>query len=174
MEHPMRGPPQQNQGLGSALSAWFGFTMLLTAHFAVRPLFSVRANVDFILIAILFSAVRMRPGLAALTGFLTGLAIDALAPGSFGASALVLSLVAFVASWLKAVFFDDHVALTGLFVFGGKWLFDVAMTLLTGGASGTSLVATLLFWSPLSAALTALLAVVLLTVFRPLYRPHTT
>lgn len=169
----MRGPPQQNQGLGSALSAWLGFTILLTAHFAVRPLFNGRANVDFIIIAILFSAVRMRPGLAALTGFLTGLAIDALAPGSFGAAALVLSLVAFGASWLKAVFFADHVALTGLFVFGGKWLVDVAMTLLTGGASGTSLAATLLLWSPLSAALTALLAVVLLTVFRPLYRPHT-
>ena len=168
----MNRPPQQTAGLGSAFRAWLGFAFLLTAHFAVRPLFWGRANVDFIIIAILFSAVRMRPGLAAIVGFLTGLAVDALAPGSFGASALVLSLVAFGASWLKAVFFADHVALTGLFVFGGKWSFDVAMGLLTGGASGASLVVTLLWWSPLSAALTALLAVVLLTAFRPLYRPH--
>ena len=169
----MNRPRHQTPGIGSALRAWLGFTLLLTAHFAVRPLFGGRANVDFIIIAILFSAARMRPGLAALTGFLTGLAIDALAPSSFGASALVLSLVAFGASWLKAVFFAENVALTGLFVFGGKWLFDFAMTVLTGGASGTSLVATLLLWSPLSAALTALLAVVLLTMFRSSHRPYT-
>jgi rod shape-determining protein MreD len=31
---------------------------------------------------------------------------------------------------------------------------------------------TLLLWSPLSSALTALVAVVLLVLFRPLYRPQ--
>jgi len=169
----MRRPQQQTAGTGSALLAWVGFAVLLTANFAVRPLFSGRATVDFIVIAILFSSVRMRPGLAAVTGLLTGLAVDALAPGSFGAAALVLTLVAFGASRLKAVFFAEHVALTGLFVFAGKWLFDIAMTLLTGGTSGTSVIVRLLWWSPLSAVLTALLAVLLLTVFRPLYRPHT-
>jgi len=169
----MRRPQQQTAGTGSALLAWVGFAFLLTANFAVGPLFSGRATIDFIVIAILFSSVRMRPGLAAVTGLLTGLAVDALAPGSFGAAALVLTLVAFGASRLKAVFFAEHVALTGLFVFAGKWLFDIAMTLLTGGTSGTSVIVTLLWWSPLSAVLTALLAVLLLTVFRPLYRPHT-
>ncbi len=169
----MSRPQPQMTSVGGALRAWFGFALLLTAHFAVRPLVGGRATVDFVVIAILFSAVRLRPGLAALTGFLTGLAVDALAPGSFGASALALTLVAFGASWLKAVFFADHVALTGLFVFAGKWLVDLVMTLLTGVASGASLVVTLVLWSPLSAALTALVAVLLLTVFRPLYRPHT-
>jgi len=169
----MRRPQQQTAGTGSALLAWVGFAFLLTANFAVGPLFSGRATIDFIVIAILFSSVRMRPGLAAVTGLLTGLAVDALAPGSFGAAALVLTLVAFGASRLKAVFFAEHVALTGLFVFAGKWLFDIAMTLLTGGTSGTSVIVRLLWWSPLSAVLTALLAVLLLTVFRPLYRPHT-
>ena len=168
----MNRPKPPMSGIGSALRAWTGFALLLTAHFAVRPLFSGRANVDFLVIAVLFSAVRMRPGFAAVTGLLAGLAVDALAPGSFGASALVLTLVAFGASWLKAVFFADHIGLTGLFVFAGKWLFDIALTLLTGSASGASLVVTLLLWSPLSAALTALLAVLLLTVFRPLYRPN--
>jgi rod shape-determining protein MreD len=173
MAFHMSRPPQQTARLGSAFRAWLGFAFLLAAHFVVRPLFLGRANVDFIIIAILFSAARMRPGLAALVGFLTGLAVDALAPGTFGASALVLSLVAFGASWIKAVFFADHVALTGLFVFGGKWSFDVAMAVLTGGRAGASLVVSLLLWSPLSAVLTALLAVLLLAVFRPLYRPHT-
>ncbi|MDQ8158552.1 MAG: rod shape-determining protein MreD [Gemmatimonadota bacterium] len=168
----MNRPSSQTPGVGSAMRAWLGFALLLTAHFAIRPLIGGRAHVDFVLIAILFAAVRMRPGFAAVVGLLTGLALDALAPGTFGASALALTVVAFGASWLKAVFFADHVALTGLFVFAGKWLFDVALTLLTGGAAGTSWIATVLLWSPLSAALTALFATVLLTLFRPLYRPH--
>lgn len=165
--------PQPTPGIGSALRAWVGFGLLFLAHFAVRPLIPGRATVDFAVIAVLFSAVRMRPGLGALTGFLTGLALDALAPGGFGAHALVLTVVAFGASWLKAVFFADHVALTGLFVFGAKWLFDIAMTVLTGSASGASIVVSLLLWAPLSAALTAMLAVLLLVLFRPLYRPQT-
>lgn len=166
----MRGP-QSSPGIGSALRAWGGYFLLVLAHFGVRPLLASRASVDFAVIAVLFAAVRMRPGLAAVTGFLTGLALDALAPGSFGSNAIALTVVAFGASWLKAVFFGDHVALTGLFVFAAKWLFDVAMTLLTGIGTGTSLVAALLLWSPLSAALTALVAVLLLVLFRPLYRP---
>ena len=167
----MRGP-QQSSGVAAAIRAWVGFALLIAAQFGVRPLVTGRATVDFAIIAILFSAVRLRPGVAALTGFLTGLALDALAPGSFGASALALTLVAFGASWLKAVFFADHVALAGLFVFLAKWLFDGALTLLTGVGGGVSLLATLLVWSPLSAALTAVVAVLLLVLFRPLYRPQ--
>lgn len=169
----MSRPQQAAPGIGGALRAWVGFAMLMTAHFAVRPLISGRANVDFVIIAILFSAVRMRPGLAALTGFLTGLALDALVPDSFGASALLLTLLSFGASWLKGVFFADHISLTALFVFGGKWVFDATMMMLTGGFSGNAVATTLLIWSPLSAVLTALVAVLLLTVFRPLYRAQT-
>ena len=138
----------------------------------MRPLFVGPVSVDFALIALLFASVRMRPGFAALTGFLLGLALDALAPGNFGAAALVLTVLGFGASWLKAVFFADNVSLTALFLFGGKWIFDVAMTVLVGTKGGASLVVSMLLWSPLSAALTALVAVLLLTLFRPLYRPQ--
>lgn len=169
----MNRPQPQSSTAASAARATIGFLLLLTAHFAVRPLTTGPAHIDFIMIAILFSAVRMRPGVAAVTGLLTGLAIDAMAPGSFGAVALVLTLVAFGASRLKAVFFADHVALTGLFVLVGKWLFDVVLALFTGGASGTSLAVALLLWSPLSAVLTAGAAVFLLTVLRPLYKLQT-
>jgi rod shape-determining protein MreD len=168
----MAGPSQQHAGVGSAMRAWIGLALLITAHFAVRPLFAGPVTVDFVLIAMLFASVRLRPGLAALTGFLIGIALDALAPGNFGAAALVLTLLGFGASWLKAVFFADHVALTGLFIFGGKWCFDIAMTLLTGTKGGGSLLVALLLWAPLSAAFTAAIAVLLLTLFRPLYRPQ--
>ncbi len=168
----MRPTPQSNPGIASAVRAWIGFALLMAAHFGVRPLVAGRVEVDFALIAILFSAVRMRPGLAAITGFLVGISLDAMAPGTFGAHALALTLIAYGSAWLKAVFFADHVGLTGLFVFAGKWLFDIALALLTGVSSGISMVIVLLVWSPLSAALTALVAMLLLVMFRPLYRPQ--
>ncbi|MBY0489140.1 MAG: rod shape-determining protein MreD [Gemmatimonadaceae bacterium] len=170
----MRRQPTAPSGIGSAVRAWLGFGLLLVAHFAVRPLFTGPVAVDFALIALLFAAVRMRSGFAAVTGFLLGIALDALAPGSFGAATLVLTLLGFGASWLKAVFFADNLSLTALFLFGGKWLFDVAMTLLVGTKGGASMLVTLLLWSPLSAAATALVALLLLTLFRPLYRPAVT
>ncbi len=166
---PSAGP----SGAWSAARAWLGFALLVTAHFGIRPLITGRVTVDFLLIAVLFAAVRMRPGLAALVGFLAGIAVDALAPASFGAFALALSVVAFGASWVKAVFFADHVALTGLFVFAAKWLFDITHTFIQGRSSGAGLLVELLLWSPLSAALTAMVALVLVTAFRPLYRPQT-
>lgn len=162
--------PQGPSGVGSAARAFTGFALLVTAHFAIRPLFGSRVMVDFLVIAILFAAVRMRPGLAAVLGFALGVSVDALAPGAFGAASLALTLIAFAASWLKAVFFANHIALTGLFIFLGKWCFDAIYSLAGGGARGVDLVVQLLLWTPLAAALTATVAVLLLTLFRPLYR----
>ena len=150
-----------------------GFILLLIAHYTVRPLIGGRAPVDFLAIAVLFSAVRLRPGAAALLGFAIGLTIDALQPDSFGAATLAFTLVGYGASWLKAVFFADHIALTGLFVFAGKWIYDGVYNLAGPRIGGLDLVVQLLLWTPLAAALTALVAVLLLTVFRPLYRPYT-
>ena len=124
-------------------------------------------------IAVLFSAVRLRPGVAALLGFLVGAMVDSLLPTSFGAAALSFTLIGYAASWLKAVFFADHIALTGLFVFGGKWLYDAIYLISGPRVGGIDLVVQLLLWTPLSAALTAGVAVLLLTLFRPLYRPQT-
>lgn len=162
--------PQSQSGFAGALRAFIGFALLVTAHFAIRPLFGTRVMVDFLVIGILFVSVRMRPGLAALLGFALGTSADALAPGSFGAAALALSLIAFGASWLKAVFFANHIALTGLFIFLGKWCFDAIYVLVGGGVRGVDLVVQLLLWTPLAATLTAAVAVLLLTIFRPLYR----
>lgn len=166
-----RPGPQQTPGVGSALRGWFGFVLLVLAHFVIAPLIVSPVRVDFLLIALLFTAVRMRPGFAALTGFLMGIALDALAPSHFGAAALVLTVIGFVASWLRAAFFGDNVGLTGLFLVGGKYAFDLVYTLITGPIAGSTLVMSLLVWSPLSAIATGVVGVLLLTLFRPLFRP---
>src|SRR5688572_20340603 len=101
------------------------FGLLLVMHFTVRPLLQWRVSPDFLVIAVLLAAVRMRPGAAALVGFVTGLMADALSPSAFGAAAFGLAVVGFGASWLKAVFFSDNVVLHAFFFFLGKWAFDV-------------------------------------------------
>jgi len=168
----MSRPSNPSDG-ASLLRAWLGFALLLVAHFAIGPLLSGPVTPDFLLIAVLFASVRVRPGVAAVIGFASGLLLDALAPMHFGAAAVVCTALAFAASWLKAAFFSENVFVTGLFVFAGKWLFDLALAGVSGRFQTPGLLAHLLIWSPLAALLAGVLAVVLLTMFRSLYRPAT-
>ena len=101
------------------------FVLLVGMQYFVRPLLGWRVSMDFLVIAVLLVAVRVRPGVAALIGFGIGLVADSLSPQAFGASALSMTLVGFSASWLKAVFFSDNVFLHAFFFFVGKWTFDI-------------------------------------------------
>jgi rod shape-determining protein MreD len=151
----------------ASVQAVAGFLLLVVAHFSVRPLLGGPVLIDFLSIAVLFSAVRVRPGVAAVIGFVAGIAIDSLALDAFGTMALAYTLVAYTASWLKAAFFTDNLSLTALFVLLGKWSVDVISVVLATGLPDASGWMQLGVWSPLSGALTALVAVVLLVIARP-------
>ena len=114
------------------------------------------------------AAVRIRPGVAAVLGFALGLVTDSLSLGGFGAGALALTIVGFGASWLKAVFFADNLAINAVFLFLGKWVFDVLYALAEHTMSLGQTLAQILLWSPLSAAVTAVVGVVVLAILRPL------
>ena len=90
-----------------------------------------------------------------------------LTPAAFGSGALALCAVAFAASYLKAIFFADNLALGVLFFFTGKWTFDVLYLVSERRLRGTELVVQLLLWSPLAATVTALAGVLLLVALRP-------
>lgn len=147
--------------------------ILIVLHFTLRPLLAWRAGIDFLVIALMFGAVRLRPGGAALLGFLLGLAADSLTVNAFGANALAMTVVGFAASWLKAVFFADNLALNGFFIFLGKWLFDLIFLVAERRLGGLELVMQLFVWSSLSAAVTAFAGVVALMVLRPLLEART-
>lgn len=140
---------------------------LLVMQFTVRPFLGWRAPIDFLTIAALLAAVRVRPGAAAAIGLALGLIADAITPSAFGSGALALTLVAYGASTLKAVFFADNAALSALFVFAGKWIFDIVYLVSERRVRGAELLVQLLLWSPLAAAVTAVTALLLLVALRP-------
>lgn len=147
------------------------FAVLTVLHFTLRPLLGWRAPIDFLLLAVLTASVRVRPAGAVIIGFLVGLIADSLAPDTLGAGAVAMSIVAYLASYLKAVFFADSLPLNALFFFAGKWLFDIIYFVAEHRLFGVELVQQLVLWSPLSAAATAIAGVVVLLLMRPLLEP---
>ena len=151
-----------------AVRLFVALLVVVLLHFTLRPLLGWRAPIDFLVIAAMLAAVRLRPGVAALLGLALGVAADALAPSAFGSAALALALVAYAASYLKAVYFADNAALSALFVFAGKWIFDLVYLVSERRMRGAELVVQALLWSPLAATVTALTALLLFLALRPL------
>jgi len=143
-----------------------GFVLLAGLHFYVRPrLWDSRAAPDFLLLALMLVAIRARPGVAALAGFIVGLVNDVLTPASFGAGALAHTVVGYLAAWGRAVFFPDNLLVNaGLFA-GGVMLRNTLMLLASGTPAG-QLSAGLLVWAPLQALTTAVAGTVILLLFR--------
>ncbi|MBX9929321.1 MAG: rod shape-determining protein MreD [Gemmatimonadaceae bacterium] len=153
------------------LLALFFFT-LIALHYSLRPALGWRAGIDFLVVALLLVAVRTRPGAAALIGFAIGIVADAMVPEAFGAGALALTIVGYTASWLKAAFFADNILLNAVFVFAGKWMADLITVLAEHRLGGQELVLQLVLWSPLAAAVTAVVGIVVLLIARPLALPE--
>lgn len=126
---------------------------------------------DFLLLALLLSAIRVRSAAAAVIGLILGIVSDSLTPEALGAGAVAMTVVGYLASWLKAVFFADNLALNAFFFFLGKWIFDVIYFSVEQRLGGIELIQQLLLWSPLSAAATAIAGILLLLIMRPLLEP---
>lgn len=156
----------------TALRTAVACIIFIVLHYSLRPLLAWRASADFLLIALVLGAVQMRPGVAAMYGFVLGLVADSLALGGFGASALAMTVVAFAASWLKAVFFADNLVLNAFFLFLGKFLFDVLFFLMERRMQAGELLMQVP-WSLLAGAVTALVGVLALMVLRPLLETRT-
>lgn len=147
--------------------------ILIVLQYTLRPLLAWRASIDFMIVALLLGSVRLRPGGAAVYGFLLGLVADSLAVSGLGTAALAMSIVGFAASWLKAVFFADNIALNGFFLFLAKWAFDLIVLIVGHRAHGAELAMQMFVWSPLSAAVTAVAGVIALSLLKPLLELRT-
>jgi rod shape-determining protein MreD len=154
-------PPKRRLGLVVVLA------LLAVAHFALRPrLGDPRFAPDFLLVALLVLAIRVRPMAGAIAGFALGLLTDAVAPSAFGAATLALTIVGYLSGWLRTVVFADNLLVTVLFVFAAAWFRDAVEVLVARQLAGGALAWQLLAYSPLAAFATALAAAVTLVVFR--------
>lgn len=145
---------------------FLGFALLAALHFYVRPrLWDSRAAPDFLLLALMLVAIRARPGVAAVVGFVVGMISDVLTPAGFGAGALAHTVVGYLAALGRSVFFPDNLLVNaGLFA-AGVMLRNTLMLLASGTPAG-QLSSALLVWAPLQALTTAVAGVVILLLFR--------
>lgn len=143
--------------------------LLLVLQFYLRPrLWDARISPDFLLIALMLFAMRSTPGVAALAGFAVGLIADTLTPARFGAGALAHTLVGYLASWGRAVFFADNMLVNAGFVAAGLWLRDF-IVLLSSGTGHRQMFIELTWYSPLQALTTAGFALIVLILFRSIF-----
>ncbi len=143
--------------------------LLVVLQFYLRPrLWDARISPDFLLIALMLFAMRSSPGVAALAGFAVGLIADTLTPARFGAGALAHTLVGYLASWGRAVFFADNMLVNAGFVAAGLWLRDL-IVLVASGTDHRQLLTELTLYSPLQALTTAGFALVVLVTFRSMF-----
>jgi rod shape-determining protein MreD len=130
--------------------------VLTALHFYLRPrLGDSRLAPDFILLALLLLALRVRPGAGAVAGFLVGLVLDALAPTAFGAAALACTIVGFASGWVRTMFVADNALVTALFVLVAAWLRDVIQVTASNQLAASAALRQLLIFSPLAALTTA-------------------
>jgi len=140
--------------------------VLVVLQFSARGwLGGERVAPDFLLLALLIYTIRARPGPSAGTGFLVGLVRDALTPASFGAGALAHTLVSFLSSWSKAVFFAENLFVNGCLFFAGTWCRNLAVALASGKLMSGMLGWELLVWSPLQSLTTAVAGMLVLWFF---------
>ena len=143
--------------------------LLLILQFYLRPrLWDARISPDFLLIALMLFAMRSSPGVAALAGFAVGLIADTLTPARFGAGALAHTLVGYLGSWGRSVFFADNVLVNAAFVAAGLWVRDL-IVLVASGTDHRQLFTELTLYSPLQAVTTAAFALVVLITFRSMF-----
>lgn len=146
---------------------WGVLALLVVLQFSIRSrLGNERVAPDFLLLALLIYTIRARPGASAAAGLLVGLISDALTPASFGAGALAHTIVGYLSSYAKAVFFAENLLVNGGLIFAGTWLRNLIVAIASGKFSGPQLEWELLVWSPLEALTTAAAGVLVLTLFR--------
>lgn len=153
---------------GQVVRLWSAPVLLVVLQFTLRNRLGIddRIAPDFLLLALLVYTTRARPGASAAAGFFVGLLGDALTPASFGAGALAHTVVGYLSSRAKAVFFAENLLVNAGLFFAATWLRNFIVALASGKLSGPNLVWELLVWSPLEGLTTAIVGLAILTVFR--------
>jgi rod shape-determining protein MreD len=140
--------------------------ILALLEFYLRPsMIEGRGMPDFLILALLLLCLRVPPGVAALVGLGVGFVVDVLTPARFGANMLAHVLLGFGAAWGRSVFFADNIAVNAGLFFVGTWVRNL-LVLLLSGTTLAAFTAEALLWSPLQGLTTAIVGVIVVSMFR--------
>jgi cell shape-determining protein MreD len=110
---------------------------------------------DLLVVALLLAARRMRAGWAAGLGLALGVLDGAVHPLTMGAGAVALAALGYLAARSREALSGDSPVLLALYLFAGKWLYDVLVSVLLIRSHMAGPVSSLLLASPLAAAYAA-------------------
>ncbi len=148
----------------------WGFVLFVAAlvvlHFVLRiGLGWGHLAPDLLVMALLIAARDMRPGRAAGLGLLLGILDGAVIPFALGGSAMALTVLGYLGARTRDLVAGESLLFLALYLFVGKWLFDVLLHLFTGAIvqpHATSLV----LISPLAALYAAVVGVFAMSIYR--------
>jgi len=110
---------------------------------------------DLLVVALLLAARRMRAGWAAGLGLVLGVLDGAAHPLTMGAGAVALAALGYLGARSREALSGDSPVLLALYLFAGKWLYDVVFYLLLIQRHRAGPVSELVLASPLAAAYAA-------------------
>src|SRR5512141_969380 len=120
----------------SSLSFWVFLVILILLHFILHVALGFAAGApDLLTVVLLLAARRLSGSIAAAFGLVLGVIADALSLTSFGALAVVYTIVGFAGARSRDLFEGESLLFIGAYIFVGKWLRDVLYLVLTHSAS---------------------------------------
>jgi rod shape-determining protein MreD len=150
----------------SRLSFWIFIIVVVIVHLALRVALGLNAAApDLMTVAVLLSARVLRGASAAAVGLGLGILADALSPTTFGAQALVNTIIGYLGARSRDLFEGDSLLFAAAYVFLGKWLRDAIYILITQQAHVEPW-AMLITNAPLAALYAAFGAILALMLYR--------
>lgn len=147
---------------------WIFVFALVILHFVLRIGMGLgQLAPDLLVVALLLAARELRAGMAAGLGLLLGILDGSVVPPSLGASALVLTILGFLGARTRDLFAGDGLVFVALYLFVGKWLFDLLLYVVSGSVVRPD-IASLLLISPLAALYAAVAGVIAVSAYRVL------
>lgn len=141
--------------------------VLVVLHFLLRMGLGLgELAPDFLVVALLLGARRMRAGWAAGLGLALGLLDGAAHPLTMGAGAVAMAVLGYLGARTRDLIPGDSPVMLALYLFAGKWAYDILMWILLLRFNLSGPVSTLLLLSPLAAAYAAAVGLAAAAAYR--------
>jgi rod shape-determining protein MreD len=149
-----------------AWAYWIFIALLVLVNFTLQLALGWEAVPDLLVVALLLGARRLGGAASAALGLFLGLLRDALSLVAFGADAVTMTIIGFLASKSRELFLGEGMVFIAVYLFVGKWLHDAIYFFVAGPTVRGGVVGALLISAPIAAAYAAVVGVVALFAYQ--------